>query len=407
MPLAHPNAPSSKWHHVALIGGILLVALNLRPAITGLSPLAERMHIDGLSRQVIGSLTTIPLILFGIVGLWAGWIGRRIGLARALGLGLLLLAIGCWVRSVPGDAATLWRVAGTILIGGGIALGNVLLPGLVKSRYPEHVGVLTSLYATAMNLGAAFGIGLAVPLANTLPGGWKSSLAAWGLFALATLVIWSPQMRPPPTVRPPGHPLAGVASLARQRRAWQVAAFMGFQATVFYSTVAWLPTVLQSRGMAETTAAGWVSGMQLLGCAASLMVPTLAGRAKSQSGWVVGCALLNAASLLGVLFLPMEWVGVAVVTFGLGVNSAFGLALLLIALRSKNPETAASLSSMAQSGGYLLAAPGPWLVGWLSTTSGGWPLAFGLVALLAVLAAVAGYFAGRPGELSLDDEATS
>ncbi len=406
MATPHATASSGKWHHVALIGGILLVAMNLRPAITGLSPLAERMNIDGLSRQVIGSLTTIPLILFGVVGLWAGWIGRRIGLARALGLGLFLLTVGCLVRSVPGDAATLWRVAGTVLIGGGIALGNVLLPGLVKSRYPNHVGLLTSLYATAMNLGAAFGIGLAVPLANGLPGGWNSSLAAWGVFALATLVIWSPQMRPPPTVRPPGNPLAGVRSVARQRRAWQVAAFMGFQATVFYSTVAWLPTVLQSRGMTEATAADWVSGMQLLGCAASLVVPTLAGRARSQSAWVVGCAVLNAASLIGVLFLPVGWVGVAVVTFGLGVNSAFGLALLVIALRSKNPETAASLSSMAQACGYLLAAPGPWLVGLLSTTSGGWKLAFGLVALFALLAALAGYFAGRPGELSVDEDPT-
>jgi CP family cyanate transporter-like MFS transporter len=225
------------------------------------------------------------------------------------------------------------------------------------------------------------------------------SLEAWGLFALLTFFIWLPQMRPRPSIRSSGHPLAGVAVLARQRRAWQVAAYMGLQATVFYSTVAWLPTVLQSRGMSEAGAAGWVTGMQLIGCLASIVVPTLAGRSASQSAWVAGCVLLNACGLLGILLLPVSMIGWAVLASGIGLNAGFGLALLVIALRSRNPETAASLSSMAQAGGYLFAAPWPWLVGWLSTTSGAWSLAFGVVFVLTLLASVMGALAGRTGEL--------
>ncbi|MEX2579447.1 MAG: MFS transporter [Verrucomicrobiales bacterium] len=390
-----------KWNHALLVVGIVLVAMNLRPAVTALSPLAERMHLGGMSRQAIGSLTTVPLLMFGIVGLWAGWIGGRVGLARALGVGLFLLGSGCFVRSIPGPGAEVWRMAGTVLIGAGIALGNVLLPGIVKSRYPNHVGLLTSFYSTAMNLGAAFGIVLAAPLADALPGDWNWSLASWGVFALASLAVWLPQMRPRPTVHPPTRPLAGVAVLAGRRRAWEVAAFMGLQSIVFYSSIAWLPTVLQTRGMTEVGAAGWVSGMQVLGCAASLVVPTLAGRRKSQSAWAAGCALLNVAGLLGILFLPLAWTGISVLVLGLGVNASFGLALLVIALRSRDPETAAALSSLAQAAGYVLAAPGPWVVGWLSTTAGGWNLAFGFVVLLALAAAVAGFRAGREGEFGL------
>lgn len=394
---------SPKWHHFALVGGILLVGMNLRPSITGLAPLAERMHGDGLSRELIGTLTTVPLVLFAGVGVWAGWIGRRIGLARALGLGLLLLVVGCGVRSVPGSGAGLWRVAGSVLIGAGIALGNVLLPGLVKSRYPQQVGLMTSLYATAMNLGAAGGFVLAVPMANVLPGGWNASLAAWGGFALATFLVWSPQMWPAPKVRPPVHPLAGVGFLARHQRAWQVAAFMALQAATFYSTVAWLPTVLQSRGMEEARAAGWVTAMQLIGCLASIVVPTLASRSVSQSGWVVACVGWNAAGLLGVIFLPLAWVGPSVLACGIGLNAGFGMVLLLMALRSKTPETTASLSSLAQSSGYLFAAPWPWVIGWMSTR-GGWTLAFMVIFGLSILAAFAGFLAGRPGELELEDE---
>ncbi|MDF1811815.1 MAG: MFS transporter [Verrucomicrobiales bacterium] len=399
------NSHSSRWQNCLLVAGILLVALNLRPAVTSISPLAERMRLDGLSRETIGSMTTIPLLLFGLVGLWAGWLGSRFGLARSLGAGLLVLGLGCFVRSVSGGDVIWLRLGGTVLIGTGIAMGNVLLPGLVKSRFPHHIGPMTSLYSTGMNLGAAFGFAAAVPLANHLAGGWNASLASWGVFAAVTLCLWIPQMLPPPARHSGARPLSGILQLVRQRRAWQVAIFMGLQSAVFYSSVSWLPTILQYRGLSETTAAGWVTALQISGCVASLVVPTLAGRCESQSIWILVCLLGNAISIPCILYLPTAYAGVAVITLGLGVNSSFGLALLLIALRSKDAGTAASLSSMAQAVGYLLAAPGPWIVGWLSETTGGWPVAMGAVVAIALAAAVTGWFAGRPGEMRLMESA--
>ncbi len=348
---------------------------------------------------MIGSMTGIPLLLFSIVGLWAGWIGKRIGFARALGLGLLVLAIGCWVRSLAGDGEVIFRIAGTVMIGGGIALGNVLLPGLVKSRYPRHMGLLTSLYSTAMNLGAAAGIAFAVPLANSLAGGWRSALAAWGVFAFAMLLVWSPQMLRRPQLHKREHPLAGVIAMAKNPRAWHLMLYQGFLSSVYFSSVAWLPTLLQSRGMAEVTAAGWVTAMQLLGCIASLTIPTLAGRSVSQSRWVVGCMLAVVVGLASLIFLPLSYVGGSALILGLGLNGGFGLSLLLMAMRSKTPEAAAGLSSFSQSGGYLLGSPFPWICGLLSVTSGGWPLAFGMVIALTICAGVFGWLSGRPGEL--------
>ncbi|MDF1752088.1 MAG: MFS transporter [Verrucomicrobiales bacterium] len=392
--------PQSLWKNILLFSGILFIALNLRPAVTSISPLAERMRLDGLSRETIGSMTTIPLILFSLAGLWAGWLGSRFGLARTLGSGLLIIGTGCYVRSL-GETDAFFRIGGTILIGTGIALGNVLLPGLVKSRFPNHIGPMTSLYSTGMNLGAAFGFAAAVPLADFLAGGWNASLASWGIFAGITLLIWIPQMLPAPARHSGASPLGGVIALARQRRAWQVAIFMGLQSAVFYSTVSWLPTLLQFRGMSEAGAAGWVTALQIAGCVASLVVPTLAGKSPSQSLWITVCLLFNAASIAGILFLPYSLVGIAVLTLGLGVNASFGMALLLIALRSRDARTAASLSSLAQAVGYLIAAPGPWMVGWLSETAGGWPLAMGAVVIIALTAAIIGWFAGRSGELTI------
>ncbi|MBK1835283.1 MFS transporter [Roseibacillus ishigakijimensis] len=389
----------SRWQTALLISGIAFIGLNLRPSLTSLSALAERMASDGLSREFIGSLTTVPLILFGLVGLWAGWIGQRLGFARALGLGLLVLAVGCFLRSasgVSGGGELLWRMVGTVLIGAGIALGNVLLPGLAKSRFPHRLGPITSLYATAMNLGAAAGIAFAVPLALRLEGGWNAALASWGVVALVVLLFWSPQMWPRPLARQPVHPLAGVRRLLRQPRAWQVTAYMGLQSTFFYSIVAWLPSVLQHRGMEEGEAAFWVTGLQLIGCVASIFAPVIAGRQASQSGWIVGCMIFNFLGLLGALVLPLSLAGYAVLLLGIGLNGGFGLALLVIAMRSRTPETAAHLSSMAQACGYLFAAPGPFFVGWLST-HGGWSLAMGFVLALILVALIPSYLAGREG----------
>ena len=406
MSSKNSSRPRFRRKQVFLLGGILLIGLNLRPAITGIAPLAERLNASGIDLQSIGLMTTVPLLLFAVVGLWAGWAGNRFGFARTLGTGLLLLAAGAFLRSIVIADGTMERIGGTILIGAGIALGNVLLPAVVKSRFPNHTGVLTSLYSTAMNLGAALGIAVAIPMANSLSTGWRGSLAAWGGLALFSLILWMPQMLSKPAPHSPTGALAGVRRLLREPIAWQVTAFMGIQSLLFYSIVAWLPTVLQFRGMSESESASWVTAMQLIGCSASLVVPTLAGRCSSQSFWGVTCALTTFTGLVGVLFFPEKYVPLATILTGLGLNSGFGLALLMIALRSADSRTTGHLSSMSQAIGYLLAAPAPWFIGWLSAETGNWTLSFGLLLIPALILAVLGFTVGRPGTVSVDNVQT-
>jgi CP family cyanate transporter-like MFS transporter len=391
------KTPSSVWQHSLLIIGILLIAMNLRPAITALAPLVERMQTGGVDVQVIGLLTTLPLVLFGLAGLFVGAIGNRFGFARALGAGLMILSIGCFLRSWDFSGTNFERLAGSFLIGTGIAFGNVLLPGVVKSRYPNHVGLMTSLYSTAMNLGGTLGIALAVPLANWLNGGWNSSLNAWGYVALIPLLIWLPQLMHKPTIRQRTHPFAGIIQLLGRGRAWQVTAQMGLQSLLFYSSVAWLPTMLQLRGMSESQSYGWPTAMLICGCVASLIIPTLAGKARSQSYWTLTCATMTTLGLCGILWLPLAWLGPATLILGLGLNGGFSMSLLLIAMRSRDSETAGNLSSMAQAIGYLAAAPFPWFIGWLHTTTDSWPIAYGFLLIPALGLAIAGMLAGRPG----------
>jgi MFS transporter, CP family, cyanate transporter len=288
-----------------------------------------------------------------------------------------------------------------VLLGVGIALGNVLLPALVKREFPRHSGAMTSLYSSAMGAGATIAAGISVPLAGWLR--WNGALGVWALPALLALLGWLPHREP--TCGPRGNrPGVTMRDLARAPMAWQIALFMGLQSLTFYVILAWLPDVLQSRGL-EASDAGWMLALsQATGVLGAAAVPLWAGRVHDQRMIVWLLAGLEGVGLGGLILAgpaaSMTWY-VAILGFVLG--GTFGLALTLLVLRSPDTATAAALSGLAQSFGYLIAAVGPVLFGFLYEVTGAWlvPLLFLVVTLGGKLAA--GIGASRPGELPVAD----
>jgi len=381
------DASAARW---LLIAGIALVALNLRPALASVGPLVADIRGDtGLSNAALGFITTLPLLAFGTLSILAFGVGRRLGVERAVGLAVALIGAGTLLRGAP-SIATLF--AGTALLGVGVALGNVLLPTLAKRHFPERAGFITSLYSSMMGLGATAAAGLSVPIAARI--GWRGALAVWVLPAILALAVWLPQLRTPPatTTADAGRRFT---TLARSALAWQVALFLGFQSLTFYVLVAWLPDLLQSRGVGEAAAGGLLALSQATGMAGTTIVPIWAGASRDQRAIIWTLALLEGVGLAGLLLsgASLSWLWVSLIGFVLG--GTFGLALVLLVLRAHDTETTGRLSGMAQSIGYLIAAAGPPLFGWLQDLTSGWriPLAFLVVVLLGKLAA--GLPAGR------------
>ncbi len=379
----------SRW---LLITGIALVALNLRPALASVGPLVSDIRADtGLSNTALGLITTLPLLCFGFLSFFAFGVGRRLGMDRALGLAVVLLGAGTLLR---GATPTVALYAGTALLGVGIALGNVLLPSLVKRHFPSRSGLITSVYSTMMGLGAALAAGLSVPIAARI--GWRGALAVWSIPAVLALVVWLPQMRTAPDKLLHTSRVA-FSVLGRSLLAWQVALFLGLQSLTFYVLVAWLPDLLQSRGMSEIAAGGLLALSQAMGMVGSALVPLWAGATRDQRAIMWVLALLEAVGLAGLAFsgVTLAWLWVSIVGFVLG--GTFGLALVLLVLRSHDAETTGRLSGMSQSIGYLIAATGPPIFGWMHDMTNGWrvPLGFLMVVLVAKL--VAGLPAGKPG----------
>jgi CP family cyanate transporter-like MFS transporter len=397
MAASSPFEQNSRLKNILLIAGIVLIAINLRPALAGVGPLVSTIREStGLSNTMLGLLTTLPLLAFGIVSMLTPLFTRRLGIEGTLALAMGLLSSGILLRVLPSTWALF---GGTLILGIAIAFGNVLLPSLVKRDFPNHTGIMTSVYSSVLGLGATLAAGISVPLAQGLGWGWRWSLGAWAFLSLLALIIWLPQLKDLTLPKNNRSFIQSLKDLGASKLAWQVAFFLGLQSLAFYVILAWLPEILQDRGLDANTAGWMLSLSQGMGIVGTILIPTWAEKLDDQRGLVWALMIAEAVSLVG-LMVPNAWlVGLWASLIGLALGGSFGLALLFIVLRTHDSETATELSGMAQSVGYLLAAVGPTLFGALHDITHAWfvPLLFllGIVAIKLFF----GLGAGKPKEM--------
>src|ERR687897_1884908 len=383
-----------RFHSLLLVLGIVLLAANLRPALTGVAPLIGQIRADtGISNGVAGLLTTLPLLAFGLLSPIAPHVARRFGMERVLLASLLVLAVGIllrWAGAVPA------LFLGTVVLGAAIAVANVLLPSLVKREFPGHAGLMTSVYSTSLGISAAVAAGVSVPLTQLAGIGWRGALAVWAIPVLLASVAWLPQLgRSDHPADPAVRSSPGVRDLWRSPLAWQVTLFMGLQSLAYYVTLTWLPEILQSEGM-DAARAGWMLGLsQAVAIVTMFLAPMIAGMRPSQRIVVVVAVGMSGLGVLGLLVAGSTASTLWVVLLGLGQGASFSLALTLFALRSPDPGHAAALSGMAQSIGYLLAAGGPFLFGVLRDVTGAWKVPLVLLLTVTICLLIAGIGAAR------------
>ncbi len=381
-----------------LIAGILFIAINLRPALASVGPLVSTIREStGLSNSMLGLLTALPLLAFGVVSMLTTLFTKRFGMAATLAGALLLITIGILVRSIDFIPAL---YIGTILSGIGIAFGNVLLPSLVKRNFESNSGLITSLYSGVMAIGAATAAGISVPLAQNEVWGWRGALGVWALLSFAAFFIWLPQIWRIKKAKKHRNFLKAMKHLTRSALAWKVAIFMGLQSFAFYVILAWVPDILQSRGF-DASYSGWMLSLsQGTGVLGSLVIPIWAGRKKDQRSIILILVLLEAISLVGLMFPQAGLVPIWVSLIGFALGGSFGLVLMLIIFRSEDSETAAELSGMAQSIGYLIAATEPILFGSIFDLTGNWSYSLAFLLAIALLKLYVGLGAGKPGKIS-------
>ncbi|MFD1708185.1 CynX/NimT family MFS transporter [Siminovitchia sediminis] len=381
--------------------GIILIGANLRAPLTSVGSLLPFIRDDvGISNTLAGLITTLPLLAFAFLSPLAPKIASRIGMEWTVFWSLFLLTMGMVVRSYFGTAALF---AGTVFIGLAIAIGNVLIPGMIKKNFPYRIGLVTGMYAVIMNFFAALASGISVPVSFVFGIGWKGALAFWTILSILAMVIWIPQIRRrSQNTRAKQVAFKKSNSLLKSPLAWHITLYMGAQSLMFYTASTWVPVILQSYGYSSSSAGWMLSLMQFTVVPFTFLIPVMAEKMGSQRALSVSTGVLFFLGS-GGLFLGHHFlIPISVIFIGIASGSAFSLSMMFFSLRASSGQQAAEISGMAQSVGYLLAAFGPVLFGALYDVTNAWTIP---LAGLLVLSCFIIFFGNEAGKNRLlDDE---
>lgn len=352
-----------------LLLGIIFVAMNLRSPITSVGPLvgiiSESLTLSG---GQAGLITTIPLMAFAIISPLAPKLANKYTIERTIFGALIVLIIGMFLRTVPRLALLF---LGTTLLGAAIAICNVLIPGLVKKEFPDRSGLVTGIYSVSMNLTGAIASGISISLVKKIGLDWNIALGLWSLLALTAFIFWLPQLKRHDKgiieIKPEEN-----SSIWRSSLAWSVTLFMGIQSFIFYVLVAWMPEMLVDKGLSTVQAGGMLSLLQMTLLPVTFIVPIIAEKRPNQKSFVWVAFLLFALGIIGLMGDNMTIVTFSIMGIGVAGGIAFSLSMMFFNLRTTSAKQAAELSGMAQSVGYLLAATGPFLFGFLHDVTKTW-----------------------------------
>lgn len=393
---------------------IILVACNLRAPFTGAGALINTISCEfSLSPGMSGLLTTIPLLAFAAVSPLVVPLAERIGAGRLLFASSLVLGAGVCIRSLLGGIGVF---AGTVIIGAAIAVGNVLLPAIIKSKFPQKIEMMTSLYTVVMQIVSAVSTAASVPLSIAF--GWKAALGIWLVTVACAAVVCfvCKSLRLSRTYDDSlgegertgqndnaGSGKAGTirrnaapGSIYRSKMTWWVTLYMGVQSMMFYSFIAWLSPMLQTKGYSDVVSGYLLSVYVIMGMAGSAMLPFIMKKNKDQS--VTGI-LLGALYLAGMVCMLLAGyfaaliAGILLCGFCSGTCVSFSMALF--GLHTSNGQSASRLSAVAQSAGYLVAAIGPVALGKLFDLTASWIVPLSILVMAAVFLIVAGHVVGR------------
>ncbi|MGW6905469.1 CynX/NimT family MFS transporter [Streptomyces sp. NPDC054940] len=408
--VGEPHTASTRaWTTRLLVLGIVLSALNLRPAITSLGALLEEVRVGlGMSGSVAGVLTSVPPLCFALFGIMAPRLARRFGPGAVVCGGMVAIAAGLLLRPYAGSTAGFLAASALALMG--IAVSNILMPVIVKRWFPDRVGSMTGLYSMALALGTASAAAVTVPMTEVMGGSWQTGLAVWAGLAAAAVLPWIPFVRQ--RGAGPADPAAArqeharveqpALRITRSRTAWALAVFFGLQATAAYITMGWMAQIFRDAGVPASTAGLLLAVTMVMGVPLAFVIPHLATRLPHQGPIAIALGVCGLAGYAGLYFAPAAGAWAWALLLGVS-NCSFPLALTMVGMRARTGAGVAQLSAFAQSTGYLLSIPGPLLVGVLYQHSGGWGLPLALMTGLMIPQMLVGVLAGR--NRTVEDEA--
>ncbi|MBN4909441.1 MFS transporter [Staphylococcus sp. EG-SA-13] len=378
----------SKKQTLILFIGILLIGASLRAPITSVGiALPSIKETLNLSNTSVSLITIIPLLSFAVISLFAAKISHKFGLERTVFGALILICIGIALRAITGVS---WLYVGTVLIGVGIAFGNVLTPGIIKMNFPLRIGIMTGYYTVVMNIFGSASSYVTAPLVKHF--NYNIAISLIGIVTFIGIIIWSFQLNKHEKVN--SSQTTTNINVWKSPLSWQITLLMGGQSMIFYSLINWLPEFLLSHGTPINEAGIYLSILQLAIIPLTFVTPIFAEKMKNQVLITFVTGLLFVLGILTLMLQP-NWAFLGIILIGIASGLAFGLVNTFFGLRTENGLTAAKLSGMSQSVGYLFAAIGPLLFGILHDATNSWNMSFGILLVTSIIIMIIGSRAGR------------
>ena len=378
---------------------IFITAINMRAGLTIMSPLYPILKEQyNLSSFQLSFLTSLSVLCFAGSAFLMPLVGKIGGTNRVIAWTLTVLSAAIFLRTV-GNVPMLFT--SSVTVGIAIAVLNFSLPVWVKENAPEHSGLLTGIYITIMGTFAAISVAVAVPLAQATSWGWRLSMIPWLVIGVISSSWWLLRIS---KSKESGHMEVSSkfhTALFRKPGAWSIAIFFGLQSMLFYGTATWLPTILVSKGYTLSHAGLAVSITGLLGSLVGIAAPHYASKLKNIRTLLLLLGIMISASFAAVI-LDSGWrLVIWLLISNIGLSITFPLSLLLTVTRSIEAGETRSLSIMAQSIGYLMAAFAPGIVGAIFDSTLSWNTALLVPVVLGLFLAGVGYFAGKPEKITI------
>lgn len=351
---------------ILIVVSIFFVALNMRPAVTAIGPLFNVL-LDSLqvSNTHLSLLTSIPVFCMGLFAPLAVPLQRKLGTKGAISLLLIIIALANGLRF--GKESYLILLITSFAAGFAIAIIGPILNAYIKGKFPSRFTTVVGVYSFGIGAGAALSSGLTVSIYNTFNHNWTIALGGWIFLAIIALGIWllavpnekvatqEAAINAKETIRNPW----------KNGHAWTILLFFGLQTSLFFALMSWLPAMLQDKGFSLVVASAVLTFMSIVQLVGNIFITMLMEKWPNRIVWILSL------SALGLVGFGLLWVGTgtilwfAVFIIGIVLSGLFPIGLLLPLDEAKNNEEANSWSSMVLSGGFMISAILPLLIGFL------------------------------------------
>lgn len=369
---------------------LVLGAINLRPGITSLAPLIERIAAElSLSRGLISLTTALPVLCMGLLAPLAPRLAVRFGLERVIAGCLGLIGLALAARLGSHHSAVL--IGSAAVLGAGIAIAGPLMSGFIKRHFHDHVGRVVAWYALSMTVGGAAGAVLTEPVVALARGGWHLGLAAWAIPAGVAMLLWLCLPN-----RAEKAEEGGAAGLPwREPRAWLITAFFAIQAGLFYALATWLVARYGEAGFSSLRSNSLFSLFMLMGLPSSFVLPWLAQRFGNRYHLLLACGFISTLCLAMITFAPTRVPELWALLLGLGLSGSFSLAMVLPLYEVNSSLAVSRWTAMMLFAGYSLGSLTPVLAGLGRDLAGDYQGPFMVITALASLLCVLAWLLGR------------